>query len=441
MKWMFAIVSVCAAFSVSVSASDEWPEYRGRDGQGHSDAKGLPVTWSETQNVAWKMTIPGKGWSSPVVSGDEIWVTTAIEATQPEAGTPPTKDDFKSKKPGPGTLISPKPLSLRAVCVDLNKGTITKNVEALFIEQPGNIHRRNGYASPSPIIENGKLYVHFGTYGTACISTADSKVLWRNKELRWEHENGPGSTPVLSKDKILLCCDGSDVQFMAALKKDTGEIAWKTPRSTVITKGGDQRKAYGTPLVASIDGKDQVITPAADSLYSYDVETGKELWKIKYNGYSNVARPIYDGKLIYFSTGFDTPEFWAIKPTGTGELGADKVVWKEKVQAARQASPLLSGTRLYMFSDSGVVRCLDAATAKEFWRQKIGGDGAASPIVADGKVYFFDAMEGATVVEDSDTYKLLASNKLDDGFMASPAVVGKSLILRTKQSLYRVEQK
>jgi len=437
-------------FRVSVSifilatatfASDTWPDFRGADGQGHSDAKGLPVEWSDSKNVAWKSTIPGKGWSSPVISGDEIWMTTAVEATKPDEGTPPSSDDYKSPKPGPGTLISAKPLSLRAVCVSLSSGKIIKNVEVFFIEKPGNIHTRNSYASPSPIIEKEKLFVHFGTYGTACVSTTESKVLWRNKELKLEHENGPGGSPALYKDKLLLCCDGMDLQYMAALNTETGQIAWKTPRSVPINKGPNMKKAYGTPLVVEIGGAAQVITPAADAVYSYDPESGKELWHLKYNGFSNVARPVYDGKVLYISTGFMTPEVWAIKPEGGGELTADKVLWKEKIQAARQSSPLLSGTRLYMFSDSGVVRCLEAASGKELWREKIASDGAASALWADGKVYFFDAVDSATVVADSDTYKLIAKNKLDDGFMASPAVAGKALIVRTKQSLYRIEEK
>lgn len=425
----------------AAAASDEWPDFRGPDGQGHSDSKGLPVTWSESQNAVWKTAIPGTGWSSPVVSGDEIWLTTAVEAEKPDAGTPPSTFDYKSPKPGSGTKVYPKPLSFRAICVSFQSGKIIKNVEVFFIEKPGNIHERNSYASPSPVLEKNRLYVHFGTYGTACVSTPDSKVLWRNDEMKLEHQNGPGGSPVLYKDKLLFCCDGMDVQYMAALFTETGKLAWKTPRSVPVTKAEDMRKAYGTPLVATIDGQDEVITPAADCLYSYNPADGKELWHLKYVGFSNVARPVYDGKFLYISTGFMNPEMWAIKPEGKGELTPDKVVWKDKVQASRQTSPVLSGNRMYMFSDSGIVRCLEAATHKELWREKIAADAAASPLVADGKVYFFDSREAGTVVEDSETYKLLAKNTLDDGFMASPAVVGKSLVLRTKKSLYRIESK
>ena len=439
---MRSALSVLAIlFSVSASfAADEWPDYRGPDGQGHSDAKGLPVKWSESENVVWKTAIPGQGWSSPVISGDEIWMTTAIESDKPEAGTPPTAHNFKSK-PGPGVKASEKPLSLRAVCVSLQSGKVIKNVEVFFIEKPGYIHNRNSYASPSPVLQKDRLYVHFGTYGTACVSTNESKVLWRNEELKIEHENGPGGSPVLFKDKLFLCCDGSDVQYMAALDAATGKIAWKTNRSVPINKGAQQKKAYATPMAVTINGVEQIVAPAADSVYSYDPATGKELWHVKYNGYSNVARPVYDGKLVYVSTGFDSPVMLAINPEGSGELTADKVVWRDKIQASRQASPVISGNRLYMFSDSGVVKCMEAVTGKEFWREKIAADAAASPLVVDGKVYIFDAREAATVIEDAETYKLVSKNVLDDGFMASPAVAGKALILRTKKSLYRIEQK
>ena len=436
---IFFIASLICLAPLAINAADEWPDFRGPDGQGHSDAKGLPVTWSESQNVVWKTPIPGRGWSSPVISGDEIWMTTAVEAEKPDAQTPPSTDDYKSPKPGPGTKVSPKPISLRALCASLKSGKIIKNIEIFFIEKPGNIHDRNSYASPSPVIEGERLYVHFGTYGTACVSTREPKVRWRNKDMKLEHENGPGGSAVLYKDKLLICCDGMDAQYMAALNKKTGEFAWKTPRSIVIKKADNMKKAYGTPLVVAIDGKDQVVTPAAEGVYSYDPATGKELWRVKYPGFSNVARPVYDGKLLYVSTGFMKPEMWAIKPEGSGELAADKVIWREKIQAALQSSPALSGNRLYMVSDSGVVRCLEAATGKEFWRQKLATDAAASPLIADGKVYLLDPREGATVVEDSETFKQLAKNTLDDGFMASPAVAGKALILRTKQSLYRIE--
>ena len=433
------LAMLCCALT---QAGDEWPDFRGPDGQGHSAATGLPSTWSESQNVVWKTPIPGTGWSSPVIYGDEVWLTTAVPSDKPDEGTTPSKDDYRPAKPGSGTIVSPKPLSLRALCVSLQSGKIIKNIEVFFIEKPGNIHARNSYASPSPVLEKDRLYVHFGTYGTACVSTAEPKVLWRNTSMKLDHQNGPGGSPVLYKDKILLCCDGMDFQYMTALKKETGETAWKTDRSVPVKKAEDMRKAYGTPFIANIDGKDQAIANAADCLYSYDPDTGKELWHLKYVGFSNVARPVYDGKLLYISTGFMNPELWAIKPVGSGELDPEKVVvWREKVQASRQTSPVLSGNRIYMFSDSGIVRCLESATKKELWREKIAADAAASPIVADGKVFFFDAREGATVVADSEVYKLIAKNTLDDGFMASPAVTGKSLVLRTKQSLYRIEAK
>lgn len=435
-----ALVVACS-LTTALWSADEWPDFRGPGQQGHVETTGLPVTWSETENVVWKAAVPGVGWSSPVISGDEIWMTTAIDAEKPEGDTPPSIDDYKSPQPGSGTRVNAKPLSLRAVCVSFSTGKLTKNVEVFFIEKPGNIHIRNSYASPSPVLEDGKLYVHFGTYGTACVSTVDGKVLWRNNGMKLEHENGPGGSPVIYNDKLLICCDGMDLQYMAALDKRTGSIAWKTNRSVPINKGASMKKAYGTPLVAKIKGVDQCITPAADAVYSYDPASGKELWHMKYNGFSNVARPIYDGNVLYISTGFMTPEMWAIKPEGSGELPSDKVLWKDKIQAARQTSPVFSGKRLYMFSDSGVVKCLNSASGKELWREKIAGDAAASPVVADGRVYFFDAQDSATVIADADTYKLLAKNKLDDGFMASPAVAGKALILRTKRSLYRVQQK
>ena len=435
---VFAIMAALAAFTAH--AADDWPAFRGPDGQGHSAATALPVVWSEQQNIAWKSAVPGAGWSSPVISDGEIWLTTAIEAEFPDAGTAPSLFDYRSATPAPGTHISPKPISMRALCFDLASGTLKRNIEVFFIKQPGNIQDRNTYATPSPVIEKGGVYVHFGTYGTAAISTSDGKVVWRNQDLKLEHANGPGGSPALYKDKLLICCDGWDAQYIVALNKATGQIAWKTDRSAPMPTTLDGKQAYGTPLIINTGGTDQVITVAANAVYGYEPDTGKELWQLRYKGYSNAAQPVYDGKLLFICTGDPFHEMLAFQ-AGHGVLGNDKIVWRNKVQIPRQSSPVLSDNRLYMLSDSGVARCLDATSGREFWRQHLASDVAPSLLAAAGKIYLFDASENATVIEDSDTLKLFAKNKLDDGCMASPAVVGNSLIIRTKKNLYRIQIK
>jgi len=405
-------VALTIALTITASAADIWPQWRGPGGQGHSDATGVPLTWSEKENVKWKSPDPGEGWSSPVIADDIIWMTTS-------------QNNGKS---------------LRAVCFGLTDGKQIHDVEVFAVEAPEFKHKLNSYASPSPLLEEGKLYVYFGTYGTACLDAKTGKKLWENRELKIDHENGPGSTPMIFKDKILICCDGRDLQFQAALDKATGKVLWKTPRSQPITKGKDMKKAYGTPLVIQVGGKDQVIATAAEAVYAYDVETGKELWYVKYPGFSNVPRPVYGQGLLYICTGFGRPEIWAIKPEGSGDLSASNVVWRVKIQAPAQPSPVLIGERVYMVSDTGTATCMDAKTGKEIWKQLLGGEFSSSPLFVDGRIYFFDRLGLCTVIEPGDTFKVLAKNTLEDGFMASAAVAGKALILRTKKNLYRIEK-
>jgi outer membrane protein assembly factor BamB len=404
-----------ASLLVTFSAlcSDEWPQFRGPDGEGHSDAKDLPLTWSEKENVKWKVEIPGEGWSSPVIGGGQIWMTTALNAGK----------------------------SLHAVCCDLATGKIVHDVEVFAVEAPEPKHKLNSYASPTPLIENGRVYVCFGTYGSACLDAKTGSKIWENHDLKIDHENAPGSSPMLWKDLYFLSCDGRDFQYQAALDKNTGKLAWKTERSQKIDKGRDMKKAYGTGQVITVDGKDVLITPAAEHVYAYDPQTGKELWYVTYPGFSNVPRPIFGLGMVYVCTGFGRPELWAIKPGGSGDVTASAVVWKVKIQAPAQPSPLLVGERIYMINDdSGIATCLEAKTGKEVWKQKIGGPFSASPLLADGRIYFCDRLGKTFVVEPGDAYKELAANTLEDGFMASPAVVGKALILRGKKFLYRIEK-
>jgi len=403
-------VLICCAL---LRGSDEWPQFRGPGGQGHSDATGLPLTWSEKENVKWKSAIPGEGWSSPVISGKQVWMTMALNAGK----------------------------SLHAVCVDFETGKVIHDVEVLTVEAPPKKHALNSYASPTPVIDGDRVYVCFGTCGTVCLSTSTAKVIWKNDELKIDHENGPGSSPMIYKDKLFLCCDGIDVQYMAALNKSDGKLAWKTDRSQpFLAKTKDMKKSYCIPLLIQVEGKDQLITPAAENLYAYDPETGKELWYVKYPGFSNVPRPIFGHGMIYVCTGFARAELWAIKPGGSGDLSATNVVWKMKIQVPTQPSPLLVGDNVYMVSDSGMASCLDAKTGKEVWKQHLAGEFSASPIFAEGRIYFFDRKGLATVIEPGAAYKEVARNQLDDGFMASPAVSGKSLVLRTKTNLYRIEK-
>jgi len=409
--WILCLIATCTVSPTL--AGDSWPEFRGPGGQGHSDATGVPLQWSEDQNVTWKTAIPGEGWSSPVVLGRQIWMTTAEEEGK----------------------------SLRALCVDLNSGELLHNIELFRVAELAPKHATNSYASPTPVIEPGRVYVHFGTYGTACIDTRTGKPLWKTTELQLDHEVGPGSSPTLYGDLLVINCDGYDVRYVAALHKQTGELAWKKDRPGPLNATKSINKAFSTPLYVQIDGQVQAISPSAQQVVSYNPVTGEEVWRVKYPGFSNVPRPVFGNGLVYVCTGYMTPEIWAIRPNGKGDITQTHVAWKVTKQVPAKPSPLLVGDELYMISDAGIVTCLDARTGEEIWKERFGGNYSASPVFVDGRIYFFGEDGRSVVIAPGRKYEPLATNQLGGRFMASPAIVGKAFILRTHSHLYRIEAK
>lgn len=387
---------------------DSWPQFRGPDGQGHGDARNLPVIWNESQNIAWKAAIPGKGWSSPVIAGDRIWLTTA------------TKEGH----------------SLRVVCVDRNSGRLLYDRDVLSIATPPKLHETNSFASPTPVLDGERLYVHFGTMGTACLDSRTGDVRWKNTDLTISNDVGPGSSPVLHGNRLLLSYDGLDVQYVLALNAGTGKIAWKTDRS----RPRSQLKAFVTPLVISVDGADQAIMPGPGWVIAYEPGTGQELWSVHAPGYSVVPSPVSGKGLLYIVTGFMNSELWAIHPSGArGNVTERAVVWKFAKSVPTRSSPLLVGDLLFFVSDAGILTCLNAESGTLLWRNRLGGNFSASPTYADGKIYLCSE-EGKTFVIAADrTYRALAVNILPGRFMASPAMLGRALYLRTDTHLYRVE--
>jgi len=408
----------------------QWPQWRGPDGQGHAVGAGYPATWSETENVAWKAELPGEGHSSPVVDGDRIWLTTAIAA--------PISEEEKQKKLAANTGNQPLTLvgqlSLRALCVDRQTGELLHNIELMVHDDPQWTHQINTFASPSPVLDDDHLYCCFGSHGNACLDTDTLKVRWTNQQLNVMHENGPGSTPVVWGDYYILHCDGSDEQYVAALNKYTGKLAWKTPRSGQMHDNPQLQKAYGTPLVVKIDGRDQLISPGADWLYAYDPATGEELWKLNYGqlGFSIVPRPVFGHGMIFISTSFMRAQIQAIQV----DDGKPRIAWTHHKGAPRIPSPILVGDELYFISDKGIATCLDAKTGKLHWDERLGGNVAASPTYADGRLYFHNREGETYVVEPGPEFRLLHTNKLDGGHWASLAAADGAFYVRTDEALY-----
>ena len=419
-------------FTSFANAAD-WPEWRGPDGQGQSSAKGLPATWSETSGIVWKAVIPGRGHSTPVLAGDQLWLTTAIEkpATEAEAKARLTTNTGDQ----PLTVLAS--VSIRALCVDPASGKVLHDIELLNVKDPQWAHQLNSYASPSPILHEGRLYASHGSFGTACLDTATQKILWKNEELHVMHENGPGSTPVLHGGRLIVHFDGSDAQFIAAFDAATGKVAWKTLRSGEMDPRPQQKKAYGTPLIVTISGQPVVVSPAADWVYGYEPATGRELWKLPYEGlgFSMSVRPVADSERIYFSTSFGKSQVIALN---YADRTTPEIAWRNNKNAPKMCSPVLANGLLFYVDDGGIVSCVDPKTGESLYKERIGGKYSASPIVADGQIYFASREGVVTVIPASKDFKILAQNTLEGSLMASPIAVDGTLYLRTDKALYRI---
>jgi outer membrane protein assembly factor BamB len=402
--------SLCLLLYVSVPyAADNWPQFRGPNGDGQAvDAK-LPVEFGENSNLKWKVAIAGKGWSSPIVWGKQIWLTTATEDGKQMFG----------------------------VCLDRDSGKVIHNQLIFENEKPRFCHPTNSYASPTPVIEEGRVYLHFGSYGTACLDTKTGKTLWTRRDLPCNHWRGPGSSPILHGDLLIVAYDGYDLQYVVALDKNSGKTVWKQDRNIDYgTSDGDRKKAYSTCTVLTHDGRTQVVSPSAVETISYEPATGKVLWRVRHGGMNAAARPVYGHGLVYIAAGTGKDAMIAVRPDGNGDITGSHIEWGFSKGAPKRPSPILAGENLYMIDDSGVATCLDATTAKVLWQARVGGNYRASPLLADGKIYFFELEGKVTVIEAStEGKKVLAENQLDNGFQASPAVAGNSLFLRSTKHL------
>jgi len=395
--------------SSNLRAERSWTEFRGPTGQGHSQAVSLPVHWTSQDQVRWKTEIPGHGWSSPVVQDGQVFLTAAVPV--------PDSDD----------------LSLQLIIVDGGTGEVQRQVE-VFRQVSANaasIHSKNSHASPTPLIDEDRLYVHFGHQGTACYRT-DGQLLWKNDSLHYEPQHGNGGSPIVAGDKLIFSCDGAKDPFVVGLNKYTGEVAWKKPRVT----DAEKTFSFSTPLLIDVNGQTQVISPGSNCVAALDPDSGDEIWRVNYRGYSVVPRPVYGHGLVYISTGFDSPITMAIRPDGHGDVTDTHVAWAVKRGAPNTPSLLLVGDRLYMVSDNGVASCLDPETGKVIWQQRLGGNYSASPLYADGRIYF-QSEEGQTVVvADGPEFQELARNDLGERTLASFGVLNNDLLIRTETQLY-----
>ncbi len=419
---LFAAAATLAASPFAVA---DWPDWRGptHDGMVPEEAGDLPTEWDEAsgKNVVWKTPIHDEGHSTPVILEGKIWITTA------------TKDGKK----------------MYVVCVEQETGKVLLDRLLLENAEPEPLGNPvNNYAAPSCVVEPGRVYVHFGTYGTVCLDSETFEELWRRTDINCRHYRGPGSSPFLYKKSLILSMDGIDFQFVTALSTETGETLWKTERSVDFNDlgpdgkpkaEGDFRKAYSTPVVAQVGGRDQLIAVGSRAAYGYEVETGKEVWKLRYDGFSNAARPVVAGGFALVNTGYGSPDLLAVRLEGaSGDITESHVVWKRSKSVPKRSSPLVVGDLIFMVDDGGIATCSDLKTGEDYWRERVEGQYSASPIHSDGKVYFCN-LEGQTVVVKADkAFEVIAENTLANGLGSSPAADKGSLYLRTHDTLYRL---
>jgi outer membrane protein assembly factor BamB len=414
-----ALVTVLA-FLPAVPAAAQWPQFRGPDGMGTSASR-PPLTWSEQQNVAWKVQIHGRAWSSPVILGNQIWLTTATEDGR----------------------------ELFALAIDRQTGKILHDLKLFQVAKPQYAHPFNTYASPTPVIEPGRVYVTFGSPGTAAIDTATGKVVWERRDLECNHFRGAGSSPILFGELLIMHFDGSDRQYVVALDKRSGKTVWRTERSIdfqdLTPEGkpqadGDFRKAFSTPHIVMVGKEPLLVSIGSKATYGYDPRTGKELWRIEERtSHSGSTRPVAGHGLVFYPTGFATGQLFAVKPDGRGDVTGTHVVWRVTRGVPNKPSLVLADDLLFMVDDAGILSCLDATNGTEVWKARLEGSFSASPVLAGGRIYFFSEEGKTTVIEAGRAFKVLAENHLGDGFMASPAVDGVALILRSRTHLYRIE--
>lgn len=393
-----------AAHPLSLIAQD-WPQFRGPDGQGHSSARGLPIEWSESKNIAWKVPVPGRGWSSPVVADGKVWLTTAIQVGRES--------------------------SLRLLSFDAITGRQSIDVEVFRLKNSALLNAKNSHASPTPIVEGDRVYVHFGAEGTAALSTS-GEMVWKARQL-YESQHGNGGSPVLSGDLLIFSCDGFDEAFVVALDKRTGKTRWRTNRPQPWSQ------AYSTPLAIRVADRDQIVSVGAFHTVAYDPQDGKEIWRVNYpDGFSNVPRPVYGAGLLFITTGFQQPSILAIRPDGKGDVTKTHVAWNLSRGAPLTPSPLLVGDELYVVTDAGIASNIDAKTGAIRWQHRLGQGVSASPVLADGRIYFLDEEGRTTVITPGQTYQQIAINVLDEPALASMAVASQSFYIRTATHLYRI---
>jgi outer membrane protein assembly factor BamB len=404
-----------------------WPNRNGPFQNGcaaERDARGVPVQWDEAsgKNIAWKVELEGLGHSTPVIGHGRLWLT---------AATADGKRQF-------------------VYAIDTRTGRVIKHkllFENAAPERLGN--KVNTYASPSCVLEDDAVYVHFGSYGTARLDPQSAAIVWQRRDLPCRHFRGPGSSPIVWHDLLILTFDGIDQQYVAALDKRTGKTIWRTDRSTdyhdlgpdgTPKREGDIRKAYGTPATMDVNGRTQLVSIGSRAAFGYDAASGREIWTVTHEDFNAAAPPLHYENLAIINTGSGGANLMAVRldKSTHGNVTNTHLEWNHTKRNSRLSAPALARDRVWMLTDNGVLFVIDAKTGEERAAMRLGVSFTASPLVAGDYLYACDIDGTTTVVRTSVSPQIVAKNDLREGMRASPAVADGAIYLRTYHSLYKV---
>ena len=422
MQQISLAIVLSVAFSVrTLSAAEDWPEFRGPSAQGIATVTELPTNWDKDSPI-WKQSLPGNGWSSPVVQDGQVFVTAAVPIGEEEVSS-----ESKYKRQ------TTTPYSLRTLCLDYASGDILWTVETSTVPAETSIHPKNSHASPTPIVTRNRLFVHFGTFGTAALDL-NGEILW-NRRIEYDPVHGSGGSPILFEDTLILNCDGSKDPFVTAIDVETGKERWRTPRPTV--KG--PKFSFSTPLLIDVNGTPQVVSAGSHVACAYDPRTGREIWSVRYpNRWSVVPRPVYANGLILLCTGYEGPaEMLTIRADGKGDVTESHIAWRVNRFVPHNPSPIIHREAVYTVDDDGIAACRDLMTGEIQWKKRLGGNFSASPIMGEGRIYFMSEDGTCTIIKAAREFEQIARNKLDERTFASIAALDGSLIIRTESNIYR----
>lgn len=416
---LFSAFSVLLFSAVFAQNTANWTHFRGSGMNGHAQVKTAPLHWSATENIVWKVPVKGLGWSSPVVFGEQVWLTSAAE-------------DGKE---------------FYTLCFDINTGNLLNEKTIFTSSEPQRIHNTNSYATPTPCIENGFVYVHYGTFGTACINTTNFEVVWKRTDMPCQHMQGPASSPILHNNLLIVHLEGTEDPYVAALDKKTGETVWKSirPKEIYDTLQPVYRKSYQTPIVIEANGRELLISNASYMCFAHDVNTGEVVWTMEYGYDSTVSQPLYWNGLVFVNSGWvfidNKPFFtrqYAIDPTGKGDVTKTHVKWMYEDEFPQLPTPVIVDGKMYFVHDRGIASCIDAKTAQLIWKQELKGNFNSSPVYAAGNLYFFNVKGECTIVKPGNTFEMVAQNLIGETVKAVPAFVDNGMILRTDKNLYLI---